>query len=145
MNWFSKLISGGVSTVVDSVGNAIDKVVTSDEEREQIKLEIKKASNDLEKSLLEGSLKLEQELSKRHASDMLSDSWLSKNVRPLMVIFLTLSTVVLAYLSIFVLKPESVGLVKPWVSILSTLTVTAYGFYFGSKGVEKVTKIKNIK
>ena len=80
-----------------------------------------------------------QEVSKRWASDMSSDSWLSKNTRPLSLIFLTVSMVFLILLDSLEIAFE-VG--TEWVSLLQTLLVTVYVAYFGSRGAEKFQQIK---
>jgi len=84
---------------------------------------------------------LEQELTKRQQADMTSDSWLSKNVRPLALLFLTVMTVSLAYLTIFYLPAEKTVLLKPWLDMLTTLLSLVYTFYFGSRGFEKITNL----
>ena len=143
MSWLSELFSSNVSSVVDSFGNAIDKLVTSDEERGQLKIKLEEEMNKLKVIQLDAIGKYDSEITSRHAADMKSDSWLSKNIRPLSLAFLTVSTVLLAYLTIFILKPDEVSLVTPWLDLLKVLLVTVYAFYFGSRGFEKVNSIKN--
>jgi len=79
-----------------------------------------------------------QEVTKRWTSDMNSDSWLSKNTRPLALIFLTIATTIMIIV-------DSTGLnfeVKhSWVMLLETLLVTVYVAYFGSRGAEKFKSI----
>ncbi len=81
-----------------------------------------------------------QEVSKRWDSDMKSDSWLSKNTRPMSLIFLTTSMVFLIILDSFDI---GFNVDKSWVDLLKNLLVTVYVAYFGSRGVEKFRKIKN--
>ena len=140
MGILSKLF--GSSDLINSVGNTIDSLVTSDEERIQLKNEIEKAIMSHESKMQEHVAKYDEEITKRHANDMASDSWLSKNVRPCILIFLTVSTVVLAYLSIFFLENDKIILLTPWITLLQVLLVTAFTFYFGSRGLEKIQKIK---
>jgi len=73
---------------------------------------------------------------------MRSDSWLSKNIRPCVLAFLIVSTVLLAYLSIFILDADKSELIAPWVELLKVLDIAVIGFYFGSRGLEKVQGIK---
>lgn len=82
----------------------------------------------------------EKEISTRHANDMKADSWLSKSIRPLILAFLTFTTVLLAYLSIFILDASKVALVDPWITLLQVLLVTSYSFYFGGRSYEKVKR-----
>ena len=88
--------------------------------------------------LLEMDAQEIQEVSKRWTSDMQSDSWLSKNVRPITLIYLTLATtiyIVLDSLQIDFKVDEA------WIELLKTLLVTIYVAYFGSRGFEKFKKI----
>lgn len=142
MSWFTDLFSSGVSEVIDSAGNAIDKLVTSDEEKQLLKIELEKELNKFKAAQMQSVATFDKEISQRHANDMTSDSWLSKNIRPLALAFLTVSTVLLAYLTIFILEPNEVALIEPWLELLKILLVTIYAFYFGSRGFEKVQAIR---
>ncbi len=142
MSFLTDLFSNGAASLVDSIGSTIDKLVTSDEERDQLKIQMEAEINKLKIIQLGAIQQYDTEISNRHSADMKSDSWLSKNVRPLSLVFLTVSTVILAYLSIFALSPEKVALVEPWKDLLQILLVTVYAFYFGSRGFEKVNSIK---
>ena len=79
-----------------------------------------------------------QEISKRWASDMQSDSWLSKNTRPLTLIFLTVSMVLLVLLDSFEIQFD---VDSGWVDLLKSLLITVYVAYFGSRGAEKFKSI----
>jgi len=114
--------------VLGIVKNLIDKddVLPAEDKEKALKL--------LEQDMVEM-----QEVSKRWASDMKSDSWLSKNTRPMTLIYLTVMMslyIVLDSLDIAFNIDES------WVELLKTLLVTIYVAYFGSRGFEKYTKIK---
>jgi|TARA_Y100001937_G_scaffold98141_1_gene133829 hypothetical protein len=95
---------------------------------------------DKEKALklLEMDMVEMQEISKRWASDMQSDSWLSKNTRPLTLIFLTISMVLLVLLDSFEIAFE---VDSGWVDLLKSLLITVYVAYFGSRGAEKFKSI----
>ena len=78
-----------------------------------------------------------KEVSSRWRNDMKSDSWLSKNTRPLTLIYLTLSMTIFVILDSTVLLEIKTG----WVSLMEALLITVYVAYFGSRGAEKITKI----
>ena len=80
-----------------------------------------------------------QEVSKRWSSDMASDSWLSKNTRPMTLIFLTISMVCLILLDSFNID---FNIDSSWVDLLKSLLVTVYVAYYGSRGAEKFKSIK---
>jgi hypothetical protein len=88
--------------------------------------------------LLEQDIAEMNNISSRWQSDMKSDSWLSKNTRPMALIFLTLA------MTIFIVLDSTILLQikESWVSLLETLLITVYVAYFGSRGAEKITKIK---
>jgi hypothetical protein len=90
--------------------------------------------------LLEQDMVEMQEISKRWESDMVSDSWLSKNTRPMTLIFLTVSLVVFILLDGFDI---AFGIDSEWINLLKSLLITVYVAYFGSRGVEKFKSITN--
>ncbi len=97
-------------------------------------------AEDKEKAmkLLEIDIVEMQEISKRWDSDMKSDSWLSKNTRPLALIFLTVSLVSFILLDGFDI---SFGIDSGWIDLLKSLLITVYVAYFGSRGAEKFKSI----
>ena len=84
--------------------------------------------------LLEIDLTEMQEVTKRWQYDMSSDSWLSKNTRPMTLVFLTVSMVVLILLDSFKIE---FTVDTAWIDLLKSLLITVYVAYFGSRGVEK--------
>ena len=91
--------------------------------------------------LLEQDMIELKEVSKRWESDMKSDSWLSKNTRPMSLIFLTIMTIALIWVDSHHLISLTVE--QEWISLLKTLTTTVYVAYFGSRGAEKFKSISN--
>ena len=89
--------------------------------------------------LLEMDLAEMQEVSSRWSDDMASDSWLSKNTRPLTLIYLTVATTLYIVLDSMNI---SFDIDAAWVELLKTLLVTVYVAYFGSRGFEKFNKIR---
>lgn len=143
MGWFKNLIAGGAGELIEKSGEALDRLVTSDEEREQAKAAIQALTNDHAERMAEAANRFESEVTKRHASDMKSDSWLSKNIRPLSLAFLLIATVMLAYLTTFgELSKLQAEVLAGWRPMLTGLLGTAFVFYFGSRGIEKVQKMR---
>jgi len=100
------------------------------------------STEDKEKALmlLEQDMTEMRQVTKRWESDMKSDSYLSKNTRPMTLIFLTISLV------IFILLDSSeliFTIDEAWVDLLKSLLITVYVAYFGSRGVEKFKSISN--
>tara|TARA_R110000803_G_scaffold143806_1_gene209806 strand:+ start:521 stop:970 length:450 start_codon:yes stop_codon:yes gene_type:complete len=99
---------------------------------------IKAIDKEQAMKLIEQDIAEMKEVSSRWKSDMKSDSWLSKNTRPLALIFLTASAVLMMSIDSFHLQFD---VDEAWISLLKTLLITVYVAYFGSRGAEKITKI----
>ena len=87
---------------------------------------------------LESSEERQEQLTSRHEMDMINGSWLTKNIRPLTLMALLFYWIVLMP----VLQAFGVMILAPQVAAVEMLSLTAFGFYFGSKGFEKITVIK---
>jgi hypothetical protein len=109
----------------------VKNLITSDSK-------IKAVDKEQAMKLIEQDLQELKEVSSRWRADMKSDSWLSKNTRPLALIFLTVSSVFIMSVDSFHMQFE---VNTAWVDLLKTLLVTVYVAYFGSRGAEKITKI----
>ena len=125
-----KLLSGGATELIKSVGGVIDNLHTSKEEKLAAELKIKELVASYE-------VQMEKEISSRWEADMKSDSWLSKNVRPMTLIFLVVSTVLLIFIDAgainFVVEAK-------WTDLLQLVLITVIGAYFGGRSFEKVKK-----
>ena len=117
--------------VLSMVGKLIqgDSAITPQDKEEALKL--------LEIDIVEM-----QEISKRWDSDMSSDSWMSKNTRPMTLIFLTVSSLILIVLDSLNID---FGVSNEWIELLKSLLITVYVAYFGSRGVEKFKYISQKK
>ena len=91
MSILTNLFSGGAADLVKGVGGVIDNLHTSKEE----KLE---AENKIKELIANYEVEMEKQISDRWKADMNSDSWLSKNVRPMILIFLVVSTVLMIFI-----------------------------------------------
>ena len=109
----------------------VKNLITSDNK-------IKAIDKEQAMKLIEQDIAEMKEVSSRWKSDMKSDSWLSKNTRPLALIFLTASAVFMMSVDSFHLQFQ---VDEAWINLLKTLLVTVYVAYFGSRGAEKITKI----
>jgi len=80
---------------------------------------------------------MQKQVTERWKMDMQSDSWLSKNIRPLVLIFLVVSTVLLVFIDAGVISFE---VKASWVDLLQLVLITVIGAYFGGRSLEKVKK-----
>jgi len=133
-------LSGGL---ISDIGGTVKQFVTTDADRLKIQAEVEKVVQDFTLKLNDQIIALESQVTERQKNDMASDSWLSKNVRPLVLIYLVIVTTLLAYLTIFFLGPDKVALLTPWISVLNGLLITAFTFYFGGRTIEKVQQMRN--
>ena len=139
-----KFLSKAAPTVLDVAGDLLpDKGVLGIVKNLISKdPDISPEDKEVALKLLEQDMVEMQEVSKRWMSDMSSDSWLSKNTRPIALIFLTISMVIFMLMDSFDWGFEVQSM---WVDLLKSLLVTVYVAYFGSRGVEKYKTISNKK
>ena len=130
MGVLKKIFSAGASTLVDSVGGVIDDLVTTDDERMAAKAKLKQI-------VLDHEAKMEQNITDRWTADMNSDSWLSKNVRPLVLIFLVVCTVLMIFIDAGSIK---FVVEEKWTDLLQLVLITVIGAYFGGRSFEKRKK-----
>ena len=131
---FSKVSEVVTSVLKGDISSAIDVISNSKELSEE---QVKMALKELEHDVIEM-----QEITKRWESDNLADSWWSKNVRPLSLMFLTVTLFIYVILDSS-LEGFNVG--SEWIDLLSSLLLLVYGGYFGARALEKITHLKNKK
>ena len=124
------LLSGGGADLVKNVGGVIDDLHTSEEERLEAERKIKEIIANYE-------VEMEKNITSRWEADLKSDSWLSKNVRPLVLIFLIVCTMLLIFIDAGALNFE---VKATWVDLLQLVLITVIGAYFGGRSLEKVKK-----
>jgi len=130
MSILTNLFAGGAADLVKGVGGVIDNLHTSKEEKLEAEQKVKELVASYQSNL-------EKEISNRWTADMNSDSWLSKNVRPMVLIFLVISTVLLIFIDAgainFVVEAK-------WTDLLQLVLITVIGAYFGGRSLEKRKK-----
>ena len=124
------LLSGGAAYLVKGVGGVIDNLHTSKEEKLEAERKIKELIANYE-------VEMEKNITARWEADLKSDSWLSKNVRPLTLIFLIVCTMLLIFIDAGALDFE---VKSSWVDLLQLVLITVIGAYFGGRSLEKVKK-----
>ena len=124
------LLSGGAAELVKGVGGVIDNLHTSKEEKLEAERKIKEIIANHEAAM-------EKNITSRWEADLKSDSWLSKNVRPMVLIFLIVCTMLLIFIDAGALNFE---VKSSWVDLLQLVLITVIGAYFGGRSLEKVKK-----
>jgi hypothetical protein len=130
MNILSKIFSSGATELIKGVGGVIDNLHTSKEEKLAAELKIKELISNYE-------VEMEKTITDRWNADMQSDSWLSKNIRPMTLAFLVISTVLMIFIDAgtITFKVE-----EKWTDLLQLVLITVIGAYFGGRSLEKVKK-----
>ncbi len=131
-----KIIQWLTGGVIKEVGNVIDKLTTTEEEKLLIKKQIQEIMD-------KANSEAESQITRRWESDMKSDSWLSKNTRPMALIFLSFMAIALIWVDSH--HEISFTVEQEWIALLKQLLTTVYIAYFGSRGVEKFKSISNNK
>ena len=130
MSILTKIFSAGAGELVKSVGGVIDNLTTSKEEKLEAERKVKELVSSYE-------IEMERNITERWTMDMKSDSWLSKNIRPLVLVFLVVSTVLMIFIDAgtinFVVEDK-------WTDLLQLVLITVIGAYFGGRSLEKVKK-----
>tara|TARA_Y100001973_G_scaffold99588_1_gene159042 strand:- start:12 stop:401 length:390 start_codon:yes stop_codon:yes gene_type:complete len=129
MSILGKIFNSGAKDLVDSVGNAIDKIHTSAEEKELVKAEVKKMLLDYEQNI-------QREVTKRWEADM-NGNWLTKSIRPLTLGFLM---IVLTVFTLVDFGYVNISISDSWIDLWQILAITCFGAYFGGRSFEKIKK-----
>ena len=124
------LLSGGAAELVKNVGGVLDNLTTSKEEKLEAERKIKELIANYE-------VEMEKNITARWEVDLKSDSWLSKNVRPLVLIFLIVCTMLLIFIDAGALK---FNVKDSYIELLQLVLITVIGAYFGGRSLEKVKK-----
>jgi hypothetical protein len=122
--WLTKIFGG----LASNAEGLIDEIVTSKEEKMTLK-------NKMQELLLKSEETIQENVTERWKADMNSDSWLSKNVRPTVLIFLVLCTMLLVFIDAGFIQFE---VEDKWISLLEITLLTVIGAYFGGRSIEKV-------
>ena len=130
MGLLNKIFSSAGGDLVESVGGVLDNLTTTKEE----KLEAKRK---LKEHIMNHEAEMEKQITSRWTADMNSDSWLSKNVRPMVLIFLIVCTMLLIFIDAGAI---SFQVEEKWTDLLQLVLITVIGAYFGGRSIEKVKK-----
>ena len=130
MSVLNKIFSTGANELVKSVGGVIDNLTTTKDE--------KLAAEQKIKDMIMGyEAEMQKQVTERWKVHMNSESWLSKNIRPLTLIFLVISTVLIIFIDAGMLQFD---VKSSWVDLLQLVLITVIGAYLGGRSLEKVKK-----
>jgi len=126
----AKIFGGAGGGVAEKISNIIAKHTFSKEDRAKFEKEM----TDV---FIKAEADMQQNVTERWKTDMNSDSWLSKNVRPMVLIFLVISTVLMVFIDAGVI---SFNVKDTWIDLLQLVLITVIGAYFGGRSFEKIKK-----
>jgi hypothetical protein len=126
----AKLFGGVGADIAGKISSIIDKHTFSKEEKAKLK-------NEMDQVFIAAEADMQKNVTERWKTDMTSDSWLSKNVRPMVLIFLVVSTVLMVFIDAGVI---SFDLKNTHTDLLQMVLLTCIGAYFGGRSIEKVKK-----
>ncbi len=131
----------GLDAVLSIGGKLIDKLIPDPEAKAKAQLELTKLAQDGELAKMANDAKLyeveQNNLTERMQADMASDSWLSKNIRPMTLIYILVSYLVLA-----ILDASLVDIADSFVELLGQWGMLVMSFYFGGRTLEKIMDMK---
>jgi len=130
MSVLTQIFSSGATALVGSVGSVIDNLTTSKEEKLEAERKVKELIANYE-------IEMEKNITSRWEADLKSDSWLSKNVRPMTLIFLIVCTMLLIFIDAGAIN---FNVKDSYVDLLQLVLITVIGAYFGGRSLEKVKK-----
>ena len=130
MSILGKVFSAGAGKLVENVGGILDNLTTTKEE----KLEAQKKIKDM---IMSYEAEMQKQVTERWKVDMNSDSWLSKNIRPLVLVFLVVATILLIFIDAGAINFK---VQDKWTDLLQLVLITVIGAYFGGRSLEKVKK-----
>ena len=130
MNALSKIFSNGAAELVKGVGGVLDNLITSKDEKLEAEHKVKELVANYE-------IEMEKNITSRWEADAGSDSWLAKNVRPMVLIFLIACTMLLIFIDAGAIN---FNVKDSYVDLLQLVLITVIGAYFGGRSLEKVKK-----
>ena len=130
MSILNKILGKGALDIAGKAAEIADKFIQTKEEKASFEMEMKKV-------VIEAESEIQKQVSERWKSDMTSDSWLSKNVRPMVLIFLVVCTVLMIFIDA---GSINFHVEEKWTDLLQLVLITVIGAYFGGRSFEKIKK-----
>jgi hypothetical protein len=131
----------GLDAILNIGGKLIDKLIPDPEAKAKAQLELTKMAQDGELAKMANESKLyeleQNNLTQRMQADMSSDSWLSKNIRPMTLIY-----ILVAYLILAILDAAALDIADAFVELLGQWGMLVMSFYFGGRTLEKIMDMK---
>jgi hypothetical protein len=130
----------GIDDIIGVGMKLVDKLIPDPEAKAKAQLDLAKLAQDGKLADIQADINEQQELTKRQQADMMSDSWLSKNIRPMTLIAILAGYFIFAMMSAFNMETNS-----KYVELLGQWGMLIMSFYFGGRTLEKIMDMKRSK
>ena len=130
----------GIDDILTVGMKLVDKFVLDPQAKQEAQIKLLEMQKNGELAQLQADMNEQQELTKRQQADMMSDSWLSKNIRPMTLIFILITYTVFGMMSAWDIEVNN-----NYVELLGTWGMVIMSFYFGGRTLEKVMDMKGKK
>lgn len=127
-----------VGALLEIGGKILDKVIPDPEAKAKAQASLMEMQQKGELAQLQADIVEQQELTKRLEADMKSDSWLSKNIRPMTLVFILVTYTVFGMMSAWDIEVNS-----NYVELLGQWGMLIMSFYFGGRTLEKIIDMKS--
>ena len=128
----------GIDDILSVGMKLVDKFVPDPQAKQEAQLKLLEMQKNGELAQLQADMNEQQELTKRVQADMMSDSWLSKNIRPMTLIFILVTYTVFAMMSAWDIEVNT-----KYVELMGTWGMVIMSFYFGGRSLEKIVEMRN--
>jgi len=131
----SKIFGGAGSVVIDKLAGVADKFIRTNDEKAAFEKEMTEI-------LIEAEAAIQKNITERWKADLEHGNWLTRSVRPLVLVFLIVATVLMIFIDSGSIDFK---VDEKWTDLLQLVLMTTIGAYFGGRSVEKYNKIRNGK
>jgi len=127
----------GIDNILSVGLKLVDKFIPDPQAKQEAQIKLLEMQNSGELAKMQADINEQQELTKRQQADMASDSWLSKNIRPMTLIAILFGYFTFAMMSAFGLESN-----QNYVTLLGNWGMLVMSFYFGGRTLEKIMDMK---
>tara|TARA_R100001509_G_scaffold137319_1_gene91308 strand:+ start:67 stop:474 length:408 start_codon:yes stop_codon:yes gene_type:complete len=129
----AKILGNTGTGIAEKISGIVDKFVRTNDEKAQFEKEMTEI-------LIEAEAAMQKNVTERWKADLEHGNWLTRSVRPLVLVFLIVSTVLMVFIDS---GSINFNVDEKWTDLLQLVLMTTIGAYFGGRSVEKFNKIKN--
>ena len=130
----------GISEILTVGMKLVDKFVPDPQAKQEAQIKLLEMQQNGELAQLQADMSEQQEVTKRQQADMMSDSWLSKNIRPMTLVFILVTYTVFAMMSAWDIEVNN-----NYVELLGQWGMLIMSFYYGGRTLEKIMEMKKGK